>query len=764
MTNKLYEQAAAHWRAQQPQAAARLLRQLVAEQPEFAPGWHLLGLTAERLGETAQAIECLNRAGQLAPDNGEIQSHRAEMLRRAGQLDDALAAARRSIHLQPDSASAYNNLGLILAEQGAAAEAEAAYERAILTDPAYPRAWYNLASLYFAQERLADAKTALEQAIRRRPAYPQALLLMGMLFSAQDDVEGGLPYFQQAARLAPTDPKVPLNHANALLKAKRYDEALDQLRRALTLQPDYPEAHLSAGLALEGQRRFDGALATYQRLLQRRPDWAEAHFRLGRVLNELNRLDEARAAYRHALTLQPDYPEAAARLLWMLSILCDWDELAHWLGVVKEATAQALAAGQPAPLAPFQANAYDISMAEKRAIARSHAGPLEARLTAPRARLAFTHPAPEANPPRLRIGYLSFDFRNHAVGHLTRSLFGLHDRAHFEVFVYSYGPDDGSDYRQTIAAESEHFIDLWERDDEACARRIHADGIHILVDLMGWVPNCRPEIAGLRPAPVQVNYLGYPGTTAVDFMDYLISDRMVSPPEQADWYSEKVVYLPHAYQVNDYRQPIADAPVLRADEGLPERGFVFCCFCDPYKIDPLLFGVWMEILHRTPGSVLWLMSKYEVARRNLRREADRHGVDPQRLIFAESKPKPQHLARLQLADLCLDTRFYNGHTTASDALWAGVPVITSPGEGFTARVAASLLAAVGLPDLITADLADYQQAAIHLGNDPAALAALKSRLAENRKTHPLFDTPRFVRDLETLYAMMWADYSARDSS
>jgi len=284
--------------------------------------------------------------------------------------------------------------------------------------------------------------------------------------------------------------------------------------------------------------------------------------------------------------------------------------------------------------------------------------------------------------------------------------------------------------------------------------------VHILVDLMGFVANCRPDVLALRPAPIQVNYLGFPGTMGADFMDYIVTDRVVTPPEQAPFLHEAIVYLPHTYQVTDDRQPIDPNPVTRAGEGLPGDGMVYCCFNTLYKIEPVMFGAWMRILARLPGSVLWVLAKGDAARANLRREAAAQGVDPARLVFGEGKHKPLHLARFGLADLFLDTRLYNAHTTTSDALWAGVPVLTWLGEGFPARVAASLLTAIELPELIMPSLDAFEREAVRLGTDPAALAALKARLAAHRTTRPLFDTVRFARAIEAAYDAMWARYAA----
>jgi predicted O-linked N-acetylglucosamine transferase (SPINDLY family) len=356
---------------------------------------------------------------------------------------------------------------------------------------------------------------------------------------------------------------------------------------------------------------------------------------------------------------------------------------------------------------------------------------------------------------RLRVGYLSCDFRNNAVGHLTRGLFRAHDRARVEAFAYSYGPDDGSVYRRTVEADAEHFADVAALSHADAARRIHADGIDVLVDLVGGAGNGRPEILALRPAPVQVHFLGYPATVGAALVDYFVGDRVAIPDGAEGSFDEAVVRLPDAYQLNDDRQEIAGTAPTRAACGLPEDAFVFACFNASYKIEPDIFDDWMRVLARVPGSVLWLLETAPAMAANLRREAEARGVAPARLVFAAMAEKPRHLARHRLAQLFLDTPSCNAHTTASDALWAGLPVLTRPGETFASRVAASLLAAARLPELVVPDREAYVETAVRLATDPPVLAALTARLRSEPARLPLFDTPRTVRALERAYAAMW---------
>jgi protein O-GlcNAc transferase len=356
---------------------------------------------------------------------------------------------------------------------------------------------------------------------------------------------------------------------------------------------------------------------------------------------------------------------------------------------------------------------------------------------------------------RIRIAYVSSDFHEHATAHLIAELIELHDRARFEVIGLSFGIDDGSAVRRRLAQAFDGFLDMPEQSDRAIAAELHAREIDIAVDLKGHTRGSRPEIFAHRPAPIQVSYLGFPGTIGADFLDYVIADPIVLPVSQQPFYTERIVQLPDCYQANDSKRAISAQTPERRAAGLPDAGFVFCCFNNNYKIRRPVFDVWMRLLSEVPGSVLWLLRDTAGVEGNLRREAAARGVDPDRLIFAERCALDVHLARHRLADLFLDTLPYNAHTTASDALWAGLPLVTCQGEAFAGRVAASLLAAVGLPELVTQNLADYEALALRLARDPAMLRSVRDKLAANRSTHPLFDSARFCRHLEAAYLRMW---------
>ncbi|WP_375470562.1 TIGR03032 family protein [uncultured Nostoc sp.] len=645
------------------------------------------------------------------------------------QLTEAIALYEQIISQYPQYAPAWYQLGVIMDNQGQTDQAVLAYQQALTINPKYTEAHNNLGIVQVAQKNLEKAITCFQSAILSNPNYAFAHNNLGLAWQMQGKLSAAAAKFQEA----------------------------------LQKNPDYPDAYLHLGIVLEAQENLKGAIACYRSAIHHKPDYIKAYNRLGSALLSLaiagnGQVDAARVIFEKVLELQPDSAEAFNYLFYLKEMTCDWRMRQSDLTRICEQTLSEVEKAKPTTIGPFDTlyKPWDKTFLLK--IAQTHGENIQEQWASVQQSLNFTHS--RSLTGRLRIGYLSNDFRNHATSHLIKSLFDLHDQANFEIFAYSFGADDKSEYRQHITANCEHFQDITTLSIEESAWQIYDDGIHILIDLKGYTAGSRSAILALRPAPIQVTYLGYPGTMGAEFIDYIISDPVVTPPEFADGFSEKLVTLPHSYQVNDHQQAIASTRVTRSQYNLPESGFVFCCFNNNYKIEPQIFEVWMRILAAVPGSVLWLLVKFPAAEDNLKREAQARGINSDRLIFAQYHPKAEHLARHQLADLFLDTLYCNAHTTASDALWAGLPIITCLGKTFASRVAASLLTAVGLPDLITNNLEQYEQLAIHLGHSPTALQELKQRLAQNRTTYPLFDTPRFTRNLEQAYFAMWEIYAA----
>lgn len=559
--------------------------------------------------------------------------------------------------------------------------------------------------------RLDRAEACYRRALALSPGNPNAVQLLGML----EFQRGRLPA------------------AEALL------------RRAVASRPDIPFFHGNLGLVLQAHGKWDEALAAYGRALALSP--ADAGLLNSRAAL-LARMGEAEAAahdYAASLAAQPDQPEVLALSALLRAAACDWEAVESLLPALRAA----IAAGRPLP--PFCLLGLEVTAAEQLAASRNWAAAIRDRAGSS----PFTH-APQ-EPGRLSIGYLSADYRDHATAVLIAELFELHDRAKVEVVAVSIGPGDGSPLRRRLEAGADRFLLLERTDPAEAARAIHDAGIHILVDLKGYTADARPEILALRPAPVQMAWLGYPGSLGAEFIDYAIVDPVVCPTGAEAWFDEALIRLPHCYQPNDRKRPLPGPPPARADLGLPEDAVVLAAFNNPFKIGRACFAAWMRVLEAVPGSVLWLLDPGEAGRERLRAAA---GDKAGRLVFAPKLPLDRHLTRHGAADLFLDAFPCTGHTTASDALWAGLPLVTLAGGTFAGRVAASLLSAVGLPELAAGTVEEFEALALALARDPARRAALRRHLEAARATAPLFDTPRLARDLERAYAEAWRNWQA----
>lgn len=600
--------------------------------------------------------------------------------------------------------------------------------------------------------RFTAAETAYRQALGLNPTDPELHYDLGGLLLDMQYPEQAESCYRTALALAPNHPQILLQLGNALAAQGKHKEAAIQFRASLAIDPTQYAACYNLGNALRDLGQFEGAAECYRVSLRLDPNYADCYNNLGNVLRQLGRLDEAIACYREALRLDPNLHHARMHLLHQRQHICDWADMDAEIAEIRR-----LVNEEPrALISPFAFLALPgTTPAEQLRCAQNWAANRYAGL-----QRKSEHHSLRANQhdgSRLKIGYLSADLRAHPMAWLITELIELHDRSHFTVYAYSYGPDDGSPERQRLQRAFDHFLDARAMGIQETARRIRADGIDILIDLTGYTQMSRSGILALRPAPIQVNWIGYPGSMGAPFVDYLLSDAFVTPPSLAMHYSERLVLLPHTYYPNNSSRPVAAIP-SRTDCGLPANSIVLCCFNQTFKITPAIFAIWMEVLRIVPDSVLWLLECNRWARGNLLREAETHGVSSERLLFAPRVPIAEHLARHRCADLFLDTLPYNAHTTACDALWMGLPVLTCAGETFASRVAGSLLHAAGLAELITTSLADYRALAIELATQPERLRALRKSLDESREHMLLFDTACFVRHLEQRYREMWDSY------
>lgn len=534
------------------------------------------------------------------------------------------------------------------------------------------------------------------------------------------------------------------DQGNAELRAQALESAVESFSKAIATDPAYWPALLGLGVAWRLLGRDGEAVGAFERVLQVEPGHRFALSSLAESLMSLRRYDSAAAIFAQLLAIDPGSRHGPGLLLYARLLSGDWRDVEELIERCRMGEDRGEEVAEP-----FSLQAVSVSPEHLQRCARRYAQ----RYYPPRA-------AGIARPPALRskvrIGYVSGEFFHHATAILLTRVLELHNKARFEIFAFDNGPDDGSELRQRIASSVDSLVDIRSLTDEQALTAVQQCSIDILVNLNGYFGRRRQEIFSWRPAPLQVNYLGFPGTLGAPYMDYLIADRIVIPTEHLPFYDEKVVWMPETYQPNDQRRPIADRSFQRIDLALPEAAFVFCCFNNTYKILPAMFDVWMRVLERVPGSVLWLLAATETTRANLRGEAARRKVDPSRLVFGATMQSADHLARLRAADLFLDTLPYNAHTTGSDALWAGLPVLTCKGSTFPGRVGASLLEAIGLPELVVESLADYEERAVHLANHPSELAAIRAKLNQHRLTTPLFDSERYTRHLERAYESMIA--------
>ncbi|MGE0558193.1 MAG: tetratricopeptide repeat protein [Burkholderiales bacterium] len=541
----------------------------------------------------------------------------------------------------------------------------------------------------------------------------------------------------------PDNPEAILNLGLIAAETRQYQEAIDCYGKAIALNPHYAEAYSNRGDALAEIKQLDAAVTSYDQAIQINPDYAEAYANRGYALKELNQLDAAIASFEKSFRLKPDQEFLFGAFLNLKMHVCDWENLDQHI-----ADLNARIKRREKASAPFELLAISDSPETQKLAAENW---VQAKCPANRALGPISG---KKRGGKIRIGYYSADYHDHATAFLMANLFEVHDKSRFELIGFSFGPGNNDPMRKRISAAFDSFMDVRAKSDLDVASLSREIGIDIAVDLKGLTQDSRPGIFAARCAPVQVNYLGYPGSMGASYIDYIIADKMLIPDESRRHYSEKIVCLPHSYQVNDPKREISERTYTREDCGLPRSGFVFCCFNNNYKITPATFDVWMRLLGRIEHSVLWLFEGHPTAARNLKKEAERRGINGQRLIFAERMPLAEHLARHRLADLFVDTLPCNAHTTASDALWAGLPVLTLMGTSFASRVAGSLLNGIGLPELITRTREEYETRAMELATNTDKMAGIREKLAKNRLEAPLFDCQTFARNIEAAYATM----------
>ncbi len=773
-----FQTALAHHRRGERDQAQQLYQQILQLQPNHADALHLLGVIANERGNNQQAIELIQQAIQFEPNKAFYYNNLANAFQAMGDYATAIKHYQQSLVLNPKDAQTYNNLANALQASGQIQLAIEQFKKAISIKVDYAQAYFNLGNTYCILEQWKTAVNYYQQAIQFQPNYAAALSNLGVCFKELRQLELAINHYQQALAIDPNLADAYSNWGVALHAQGHYDAAVNcyykalnlkvdattynnlgvtqkdqgdltgaiqSYQQALNLKPNYAEALANLGVVFQQQGQIETALNYYQQALKLKPNDAKTHNNVGNLFKGLRQYESAIEAYQNSLKYQSNYTVAFDNLFKTLLDCCAWHDYEtnyqRFIDNVKLSDPNAN---------PFNFLSICDSVELQQSCAYTYA--------------KYKHPL--INSPlwlgeryshsKIRVAYISADFRDHPVSYLASGLFEQHNRQQFEIIAISLRTEDKSPIGQRVKKAFDHFFIVSDYSDKQIAQLIRELEIDIAVDLMGFTQHSRTSIFAYRPAPIQVNYLGYPGTMGANYIDYLIADDWVIPISDQSFYHEKIVYLPHSYLVTDDRCQIAPLIPSRNELSLPENGFVFCCFNNSYKITPKMFSIWMSILKQVKNSVLWLPQTNSLAMSNLVAAAKQQGISEQRLIFAQYTPTTaEHLARLSQADLFLDTSPYNAHTTAIDALWAGLPILTYCGSAFAGRVAGSLLRSLQLTELIADDLISYQQLAIKLATNPDLLKQIRQKLQANRQIGSLFNTQKFTRDLESIYFTMW---------
>jgi protein O-GlcNAc transferase len=723
---------------------------LVADRRHFGALCRL-GLVQLQQLKFGEAVEFFQRALKVDKNSADAHQYLAFALTGLERSEEAVRSYQRALAIRPDFPEAHNNLGHALQKLGRFEEAMVNFEKALALRADYAEARNNLGNVLHLLNRSQEAIEHYARAVAINPDYVEAHWNFGNALRALDRADEAVGHFERAIAIRLDYVEAYNSLGNAFRELDQTEQALASYEKAIAIKADYVDAHINRAETLAQLGRQDAAIRHFRKAIELRPSDVPILNRFGTALATFKLTEQAIAIFEQVLTIDPGNSTAVDAIMRLAATACDWER------TVKTAPELAKCVARGEAVEPFGFLAYCTDPALHLACAANFIG----------------NEMPDRPEPlwqgrvwknkKIRLAYLATGFHRHPAAYLSVELFELHDRSRFDVLGFSMGPDDGSEIRRRIIAAFDEFHDIRSVSDHEVARLLNEMQVDIAIDRTGYTQNSRPAIFAHRPSPIQVNYLGFPGTLGADFYDYVIADPVAVPFDQQPFFTEKIVHLPDCYQSNDSRRAIADETPSRQQLGLPREGLVFCCFNNNYKITPDIFSIWMRVMYQVEGSVLWLLRNNGAAEVNLRKQAAASGIDPGRVIFAERTSLSDHLARHRQADLFLDTLPYNAHTTASDALWAGLPVVTCRGPTFAARVAASLLCAVGLPELVTETLEDYEALILKLAIEPARLRGVREKLDRNRLVAPLFDADRYRCHIEAAYGQMWDYWQAGES-
>jgi len=745
---KMLELAEKKFRNKQYTDAEETLNKILFLQPRNSKANELLSYVYGNRGDHNLAMIYLEKATKENDCTAEAHYYYGKILLSKSLYKDAIDSLKTAIKKAGYFFEALHELGTayaLIEEHGIALDY---YQKCQDLKKNSPQLNYNLAKIYEKLNQYTEAKKCYDEAIKLDPHYVDAWINKGNLLEELGEHEDAIKHFNVAIGIKP-DYKIYFNKGNILFKLNLFTEAINCYKQALGITPNYLEAWTNIGLALQRSGCDIDALSCYEKAINLDNNSIEPLLNRAYLNIKLRNFNNAIIDFKKIISINKNENWINGDLFHTELKLCYWNEYKAKKDFFKKKENIELKKINPFNL---------LGICDQQNLIKKNTELLvKEKFPSKNLLVPFFK---KNNKNKIRIGYYSSDLYSHAVGHLVAGLFELHNKNQYEIVAFSFKPIKNDSIRERLEKSFDKFIEVINVSDKEVAKLSRALNIDISVDLMGHTGEARTGIFAYRAAPIQVNYLGYPGTMGASYIDYIIADPILIPPEFQEFYTEKVVYLPHSYQANDGKREISERKFSRAEVGLPEKGFVFCCFNNNYKILPETFDIWMRLLHAVDQSILWLLEDNPTAAENLRIEAGQRGIDPSRLVFAQRLPSAEHLARHALADLFVDTFPYNAHTTASDALWAGLPLITLQGESFASRVASSLLLAIGLPELITHTLEEYEALAIELAMDPQKLAFIKQKLVNNRLTTPLFDTSQFTKHLENAYQQMYDRYQA----
>ena len=685
---------------------------LLKQYPRSLVIWILLGSTFAKIGNLDRAIEAYQQAILLKPDYTDGYNNMGVALKNKGMFHEAIEAFQKVITIKPEDVEAHNNLGNALQAQGKADEAVEVYKKAILLNPNYAVAYSNMGNALQAQGKIDEAVEAYKKAVLLNPNYVKAYINM----SAALQVQGKL------------------------------QEAIEACNKALSLKPDYAETYFNISIALHGQGRLKEAVEACGKSISLKPDYAEAYNHLGKIRKDQGDILAAIYNFKQALKIKPDYEVARVNKLFNQACICDWT------GIEEDRKLISTIGISNQHIIPGMMATFEDSPKRQRIRAEIYAKNTVKQKPIP------MPPASISKPKRLRVGYFSSDFRQHSVMYVMADIFESHDREFFEIYGYSFGPNDNSDFRKRIINSFDVFHDVKELSYQDIAQLARQDKIDIAIDINGYTKLCRPNIFAYRAAPIQIHFWGTGNTSGANYLDYVIVPNMGVPEEYNHHWCEHIIRLPFWCQAKYDENYISGHNVTRRDMGLPESGFVFCSFNNNYKLSPIEFDIWMRLLNQVKDSVLWIYKSNKWVEKHLQKEAFKRGVASDKLVFAEKVPHSLHLARQRLADVLVDTFNSSAGVTAGDALWVGLPIVTKLGKSYTARAGGYMLESIEMPELITKTEQEYENLLLDLATNPQRLSLIKEKLASNRLSTPLFNSELFTKHLEKGYQEAYKRY------